>query len=378
MKQGKSLVDLAAELERQVKSKRDFVAATKVVNVVPPSPELFRSLTENREARIGSYKLDLKGEVFGIRRHTHRQMGQWAGIHAKYYDKMLDEAPELLAENVNHWLHESDDRRLLRMLDGHARAFLSDSFRMVDNYDVAEAVLPILTEQGAEVVSCDVTEKKLYIKAVKPDLQADIPPAGVEKWEWGKDHHKIIQVKPGITISNSEIGLGAVYVAPAHWEEHCSNLAVWNRDAMRKYHVGKKLTDGSADLEEYLSTEAKEATNRAIMLQVRDLTKAALDGTIFDKIVTELRQARGELIEGDPSKAIEEVSEIFPMNQEERTGVLRHLVQGGDLSRYGLHAAVTRMSQDVPSYDRASELEEVGAKIIALPKATWTPIAEAA
>ena len=378
MKQGRTLTQLAAELERQLATKRDFVATTKAVSMIAPSPELFRELTENRDARVGAYKLDLQGSVFGLQQHTHRQMGQWAGIHAKYYDKMLDEAPELLAENVNHWLQESDDRRLIRTLDGGARAWLSDRFKVVDNYEVADAVLPILQETGAEITSCDVTDKKLYIKAVKPDIEADIPPAGVKDWEWGKDHHTIIKVKPGITISNSEIGLGSVYVAPAHWEEHCSNLAVWSRDAMKKYHVGKKLTDGSADLEEYLSNETREATNRAIMLQVRDLTKAALDGTIFDKIVTELREARGQEIKGDPTKAIEEVSEIFPMNQEERTGVLRHLVAGGELSKYGLHAAVTRMSQDVTSYDRASELEVVGSKIIALPANQWQPIAEAA
>ena len=378
MKQGRTLTELAQELERQVKTKRDFVAATQAVDMVAPSAAVFEALIEQKGYVPGAYKLDLQGNVFGLRQHTHRQLGQWAGIHAKYYDKCMASAPELLAENVNHWLHQSGDRRLVRTLDGKARAWLSDTYRVVDNYDVAEAVLPILQQEGAEIQSCEVTDRKLYIKAVKPDIVADIPPKGVDSFEWGKDHHRIIRVKPGIEISNSEIGLGAVKVAPAHWEEHCSNLAVWNRDAMKRYHIGKKLTDGTADLEEYMAADTKEATNRAIMLQARDLTRAALDGTIFEKLVTELREARGEAIEGDPAKAIEAVAEVYQMNQEERTGVLRHLVSGGDLSKYGLHAAVTRMSQDVPNYDRASELEQVGAKIVALPQNEWRGIAEAA
>jgi hypothetical protein len=39
---------------------------------------------------------------------------------------------------------------------------------------------------------------------------------------------------------------------------------------------------------------------------------------------------------------------------------------------------VTRMSADVESYDRATELERVGAKVIELPKHEWREIAEAA
>jgi hypothetical protein len=48
-----------------------------------------------------------------------------------------------------------------------------------------------------------------------------------------------------------------------------------------------------------------------------------------------------------------------------------------DLSRLGLHNAVTRYSQDVESYDRAPELERIGAQVIELPKNDWTQIARA-
>lgn len=48
------------------------------------------------------------------------------------------------------------------------------------------------------------------------------------------------------------------------------------------------------------------------------------------------------------------------------------------LSRFGLYNAITRLSQDVESYDRATELERIGAQVIELAKPDWKVLAEAA
>jgi len=51
---------------------------------------------------------------------------------------------------------------------------------------------------------------------------------------------------------------------------------------------------------------------------------------------------------------------IFSLTDAEGKGVLQHLLEGADYTLYGLANAVTRYSQDVESYDRASKLEEIG------------------
>jgi hypothetical protein len=61
----------------------------------------------------------------------------------------------------------------------------------------------------------------------------------------------------------------------------------------------------------------------------------------------------------------------------EGAGVLAHLIRGGDLSQWGLVSAVTRFSQDVADYDRATELERIGGRIVELPKADWLRLAAA-
>ena len=64
-------------------------------------------------------------------------------------------------------------------------------------------------------------------------------------------------------------------------------------------------------------------------------------------------------------------SREFHMTEDESNGVLQHLIEGKDLSLYGLSNAITRHSQDVESYDRATELEGIGYTVLAMPARQW-------
>jgi hypothetical protein len=54
---------------------------------------------------------------------------------------------------------------------------------------------------------------------------------------------------------------------------------------------------------------------------------------------------------------------------------LQHLIRGADLSAWGLANAVTRTAEDVADYDRASELEAAGGRVIELAPADWRLLA---
>lgn len=77
-----------------------------------------------------------------------------------------------------------------------------------------------------------------------------------------------------------------------------------------------------------------------------------------------MKEATQQKIEGNPVKAVEMVSQKFGFSSTESGGVLQHLIQGGDLSAYGLLNAITRTSQDVQDYDRATELERDGSRVL--------------
>ena len=64
---------------------------------------------------------------------------------------------------------------------------------------------------------------------------------------------------------------------------------------------------------------------------------------------------------------IQEVNKLYKFSEDEGAGIYQHLIEGNDLSLYGLSNAVTRQSQDVADYDRATELEGKGYEILTMP-----------
>jgi len=66
------------------------------------------------------------------------------------------------------------------------------------------------------------------------------------------------------------------------------------------------------------------------------------------------------------------------LTESEGDSILQHLIRGGDLSQYGLMNAVTRTAEDAASYDRATELEAMGQRVVDLAANEWRQIAEAA
>jgi len=358
---------LAIELERQVEAKRDFMANTGEVTVA----------TMDRSDTSLALEIPTEEEVehFPIRPVALRQIGSKLKIPAKFIDR-CEKYPDLIAGNINYLFKREPEKRLVRTLDGNVRGFLSDSYRRMDNYDVAKAVLPVLAEYGAQVTSCEVTERKLYIKAIRPDLVAEIPPP--EGAVMGEGHTFFIdKVQAGLTINNSEIGFGRLSLQPSHFTKRCTNYASFTDYAFNKVHLGSK-DDSSADIRELMSDQTKKVDDAALWMKVRDLVIGAMDGTIFDKIVDDLKASRGQQIEGNPVKCVELLSKRHGLTDDESGGVIEHLIKGGELTQYGLSNAVTRLSQDIEKYDRATELEVLGGKIIELKPTEWQVLAKAA
>ena len=138
MKKGITLNELAAKISRQKDAMADYLIAPSrlLMDTLTDTPKL-RVLDENGKDRINPLEIGV---------YAHRQIAGYLNIPQAYYDLMLDKNPDLLGINVNDWLYRTEDRRLLRTLDGEARAFLSDRYKRIDNYDIAQATLPVILE----------------------------------------------------------------------------------------------------------------------------------------------------------------------------------------------------------------------------------------
>lgn len=347
MKAGKTLQELAIELDRQQAVKKDMIVDMGALSMDTGDTGLALQVTGGSTAA-----------EYGINDIAHRQIGQVLKIPALYYDRMKAEYPELLAQNVNGWFSRTPNmKRMLRTMDGTARAFLSDRYRRIDNFEVASAVLPIISGMdGASVESCELTDSRMYLKVVNPRVTAEVKKGDI--------------VQAGIIISNSEVGMGSVNVSPLVYRLVCSNGMIAQDGAVRKYHVGR-ANEGGEDFSIYRS-ETIEADDKAFLMKLEDSVKAAVDQARFAAIVDKMREATEATMEAKVvPQVVELASKEYGITEAEGKGILGHLIAGGDLSLYGLANAVTRQAQDVESYDRSTELEATGYKIITMAPALW-------
>ncbi len=350
--QYQSIVELAQAVETARLSQRDLIADTRQLEMKVTDSGVALSVQGN-------------GQSLSINGHAHRQIGSRLGIPALYYDKMLEKWPDLLAENVNYLFSNNPERRMVREERGTVRAFLSDRYQRIDNHHILAILLPILKEHASDLVfhSLALTKERMYLKCVLPTIRAEINVGDV--------------VEAGVEFRNGEIGNCRFEGWPFMYKLSCKNGARFETGGFKKMHVGARA-EVTEDVYEMLTDETLRADDHAFMLKVRDMVTATLTQRSFDKLVDKSRQATQEKITGNPAQAIQVLGDSFGMNDEERGSVLRHLIEGGDLSKWGVANAVTRTAQDLESYDRSDEFEGLGGKIIELPKTEWSRLAVAA
>ena len=351
MLKGLNIQELAAKIHANAQLKRDYIVATEASTMQ----------VVNEEKGKKSVVFEVPGEgTFPLLPLAHDQIGARAGIPAKYYDKMLAEAPDLLATNVNAWHRIHPAKRMIRTLGGDMRAFLSNQYNRIENEEIAKVAFPVLAElPGVQIVSSEVTDKRLYIHFVVPTIEGEVKVGDV--------------VQAGGIIQNSEVGCGAVSVSGLIWRLRCFNGAKTG-DTFRKNHIGRQVEDSEA----LWADDTRQADDRAILLKVRDMVKAVVDETRFKAQLAKMQGLVTARITGDPTKAVEVLAAKIGTADFEEGGILRSLIEGGDLSAWGLLNAVTAQSHTAKSYDRAVELEAAGGSLIDLSGTEWKRILEAA
>lgn len=348
MKTGRPLNEVMMELNRQNQRKKDYIG----------SAQALRLFEDGQTFEIGSIS---GAQQFGTTRLFHRQVASALGIPAKYYDIMQSQKPELLAQNVNAWLSDRENSYMIRTMDyggGRvARALLSDRYRRIDNMEIASAVLPLFAGSDQyEVISSEVTENRMYLKILSRRLEMEVVPGDY--------------VQAGVVISNSEVGLGSVNVQPLVYRLVCTNGMIVNDMGERKNHVGRAAKAVEDSFHIY-SDETMEAEDKAFLLKLRDVTMAAIEEGRFAQVVGKLKESAGIPITGKVTEVVELTGKTYGFNTDEQDSILQYLIAGGDLSQYGLSNAITRASQDVESYDRATALEGIGWQVAAMPATQW-------
>jgi hypothetical protein len=355
MQRGLSLVELAQKIEANKGAKKDFVAGTSKMAIVPRREV---SIDTDKIIDVPYLEVAEHGQ-FPILPLAHDQIANRVDIPTKYYRRMLAEQPQLLATNVNTWFRENPERRMVRTLAGNTRAFLSNKYQRIENEQIAEIALPVLADlPGVQIVSSEVTDRRLHIQFVVPGVQGEVKVGDV--------------VQAGGAITNSEVGLGAYGISGLIWRLACLN-GMKTADMFRRTHVGRSVDEGELEW----ADDTMAADDRTVLLKVRDMVKAVVDETRFRANLDKMRGLTEGRITGNPVEAVEILAQKLPVTEGEKGGILRSLIEGGDLSAWGMLNAVTAQAHIASSYDRAVELEAVGGQLLELPHAEWKRVLEA-
>ena len=137
---------------------------------------------------------------------------------------------------------------------------------------------------------------------------------------------------------------------------------------VRKNHSGQVLTHEDGDI---IEGEYTIKSDYEKLEQIHNLLSQAQSETVMLNTTESFRNAQKDQFRGSFQDGFLELSRHFLITKEEMVLVKNHFKKWGDQTRWGFANAVTRTAQDVSSYDRATELEKIGGKIIGMQSKSW-------
>lgn len=281
-----------------------------------------------------------------------------------YLGKMYRRNMDLFDQNVNSWLQHSDfagKQYLVRCLtndqgNGVARAFLSDSYKAIDNLDVLMTALEGIAAAGVkvEIIQADLTDRRMYVKMVSEEIQA-LAPALLEGYRSpfsglsGTDNPLVFA---GFVISNSEVGQGAFSITPLIEVLVCKNGMTVKKEAIRAQHLGGKLDSGEINW----STATLAKNLDLIKSMTADTVRTVLSQDWLDAKIKQITaDATYDL--PDPATTITKVTAALRYTETQTADILRMFTKSGQTTTGGVMQAVTASAQNQADADVAADME---------------------
>ncbi len=345
MKEINKIENTLSELDRRSGSKQD---------VVVPASQLTMRPSET------GVMLSMGGEGAGVLDRAHNQMASITKIPANYYGRLRASDPFMLAGNVNHWLHQSDKSHMVRLLDGNARAVMSDMYLRIDNEVIARHALPEVLKRSESVYPLQsmITDDRISMKFLHQDLSANIDGNGV--------------IRPAIIITNSETGQGRFNVQSFFYRDFCKNGCIFGTTELdvgiKQVHRGARLPAGM------LSQETLGYMSQTIAAQTKDIINYVFSEAGFSHMVDKLKATTDSerVAPAHAGDLIKVLGQDFQLSHTEREGALTDLLNDGDFSQWGVLNSITKQANVSENNDRIHTLESTGAKIIDIDRANWT------
>ena len=227
----------------------------------------------------GGLSVALNNAEFGVHRFALGQIAESASLPVKFLDSLSasEWGRALIAHNLSEiFKHRDTKRHLVRTLNGEVRGFLSDSYRRLDSRPIVEAFVTGVQRLGALPYKGVITDTKLAIQAILPDV-FDVIPGEVIAFV--------------LSLENSDFGNGALSLRVGALRIWCDNLAVFEEN-MRQIHLGRRLDENIV------------FSQKTYLLDTKT-TVSALDDIIGIQLNREGLRRRMELLAVTAQKAVD-------------------------------------------------------------------------
>ncbi|MFC9098511.1 DUF932 domain-containing protein [Streptomyces sp. NPDC057072] len=356
------LSDLVRILEDQSRRKLDVIAPASALRLCEGNVHV-----QGVESQITE---DGVTDADGIYRPTavaDEGIADKLRIPLAYLRRMRADNVPLLDENVNAWLrHEPDRRFMLRAFraesgpgvpgEGVARALLSDSYKLMDNFDMLLAALDGVRQSGhpTQVTSCDLTDRRMHVRVESEAVavQARALLRGYRSPFDGRSGDELPMISAGFVITNSEVGSGAYTITPRAVIQVCRNGLTMTRDVMRAVHLGGKQEEGVVSW----SGQTQRKTLELITSKTADAVRTFLSREYVEAKVREMEAAAGTTL-AEPTKTVEHIAKTLNIATDAKDMILAHFIRGGQMTAGGVMQAVTSTAQTLTDADHAAALE---------------------
>jgi len=366
-----SLQQAVAELKRRLESRSDVVADVRQMDLEIREGSVFL------KALPGTPLTEWLGSKDGVQMNDAAlpQLFEKSAVSvpAVFGRKLIQEHPQIAEPFLRDLTKATGEKRLVRMLDGRVRAFLSDKYRCLDNWDLAAHAVQVAGDVGAEPFECHLTDTTFRLKLVCRKFWDEFTTAQEHLVKGAKSmaHHFVGSegwrggdalpggpgtVFPIVTLSNSETGHGGCGVSIGILHAACLNGAIISKE-LAAVHLGGRLSEG------IMSNETRQADAKAIYLKARDIPKAAFDQEKFRSMVAGLKVNAARPIEA-PRAAVEQLVTDSLINEEQKEAIFARWLTDYQPTVGGLSGAVSRFAQEVAEPDSVQELELLSGRIL--------------
>ena len=201
--------------------------------------------------------IQIAGESHHVRTVAQRSISNRLGIPYNYLKKCPQ---DIQADNLNHWIKHEKNSELFFRFDGEnqsdVRAIFTTKYVPVDNFEALYR-LDSLGYKPETPVQCSLDEEFMSLSI----------PDGAKSFDIDGDKYT-----PGISISNSEVGLASLSISAFVLRLICTNGLISKTQESSSYrHVSTKILEEFPDVLEKVSYELKKK---------QDLFKLSMDSPV--------------------------------------------------------------------------------------------------